>query len=141
MQNPRLNRSRTPTRQPRQGYGQGWPRRHRHRSEGARFADPLQLVSPETNDGDGDGDDHSAIELRSASDRVEITTQLPDCSRDDVRVSVAGAKLRLRAEPSTEEGERIDRTILLATPVRDGDVEVTYDDPTLTVAVHEPERR
>jgi HSP20 family molecular chaperone IbpA len=47
----------------------------------------------------------------------------------------------LWAEPSTGDGEGIDRTIALATPVRDGDVTVTYDDPTLTVAVQKPERR
>lgn len=136
MRNSNSTRLPTPTRQPRRGYGQGWPRRCRHGSEGTRLADPLELVSPETNDGDD-----SDIELRSASNRVEITTELPDCSRDDAYVSVAGAKLRLWTDPSTEEGKKIDRTITLATPVRDGDVKVTYDDTTLTVVVEQPERR
>lgn len=93
----------------------------------------MQLVSPETAD--------KTIELRNDSNRVEITTELPDCSRDDVRVSVAGAKVRLWAEPSTDDDAGIDRTITMADPVRDGDVRVTYDDPTLTVAVQKPKRR
>lgn len=82
-------------------------------------------------------DDDDAIDLRSTSNRVEITVELPDCTRDDIRVSVGGAELRLWAEAD----EEFDRTITLADPVRDGDVDVRYDDPTLTVTVRKQARR
>lgn len=143
MENSKSNQSGTPIRQPRKGYGQRWPRQYRHRVEGAYSSNPSELLSREPTDGDESKDegDDNAIELRSVANKVEISTELPDCSLDDIGVSVAGAKIRLWTDPSTEETEEIDRTITLATPIRDGDVAVTYDDPTLTVAVQQPKRR
>jgi HSP20 family molecular chaperone IbpA len=81
------------------------------------------------------------IDLRDASDRVEITTDLPDCSAEDVRVIAAGRDVRIRATPSGEESTSIDRTITLSETVTDANVAVSYDDPTLTVTVRKSSQR
>jgi HSP20 family molecular chaperone IbpA len=81
--------------------------------------------------------DDATIELRNTSDRLWISTDFPDRSLDEIRVSVRGASLRIRAGPSDESPRRngIDRTITLARAVNPADVVVAYDDPTLAIIV------
>lgn len=118
---------------PRQRYGRPAPDCGEHRAADQSRADP-PVVLPR----DETGSD-ATIELRNTSDRVWITTELPDRSLDGdaVQVSVSGASLRIRAEPSDESPhlDGIDRTITLAGPVNPADVVIAYDDPVLTVIV------
>jgi HSP20 family molecular chaperone IbpA len=79
------------------------------------------------------GDD-ATVELRDTPNRTWITTELPDRSLDDVRVSVGTASIRIQAEPS-DESPGIDRTIALAENVDAADVAIVYDEPVLTVIV------
>jgi HSP20 family molecular chaperone IbpA len=98
-------------------------------------ADPRLLQSREAT-----GDD-ATVELRATSDRVCVTTELPDRSLDDVRVSVVGASVHIRAESSARSGSSaspengIDRTITLPETVSPADVMVAYHDPVLAVVV------
>lgn len=112
----------------RQRYGSVQPPRH-----GARYAggnqrvEPLILPSPP--------DENADIDLRDTSNQLEIRADLPDCSPDDVRVLAAGRDVRIRATPSAETRDAIDRTITLTETVTHADVAVSYDDPTLSVTV------
>jgi len=118
----------TDTTAPRPRYGRLPPRRDRCRTDRIARSGPSLLQSRDVT-----GDD-TTIELRDTSDRTCITTELPDRSLEDVRVSVSGASLRIRAEPSdTESG--MDRTITLAQRVDPTDVVIAYDDPVLTVII------
>lgn len=94
-------------------------------------ANPSPLVSREAT-----GDD-TTIELRDAPGGTSITTELPDRSVDDVRVSVSGASVRIRAPPSdaSPPSDGIDRTITLSESVDPADVVVAYREPVLTVIV------
>lgn len=106
---------------------------HPGRSGDAPRSDPPLLLAREAT-----GDD-ATVELRATSDRVCVAAELPDRSLDDVRVSVDGASIRIRADPrdsqSATPGTGLDRTITLAETVRPADVVVAYHDPVLAVVV------
>lgn len=104
-----------------------------HREEGQPEGRP-RSGPPLLQSRDATGDD-TKIELRNASDRVWITTELPDRLIDDVHVSVSGASIRIRAEPSDAQprDDGVDRTITLAETVDTAGVVVAYDEPVLTV--------
>lgn len=103
---------------------------NRRTDDSPRSGPPLLLSREAT------GDD-TAVELRSTPDRTLLTTELPDRSLDDVRVTVGGASIRIRAEPSetSPPSGGLDRTITLSERVCGADVAVAYYDPVLTVVV------
>lgn len=105
-------------------------RRQKPRPEGSR-SEPLALLSR-----DG-SDDDPTVELTDKSDWLRIAVELPDLSLDDVRVSLVGNGVRIRADTKDDSSrtESFDRTIALTETVDIAAVAVTYCDPTLTVLV------
>lgn len=144
MQYPNSGWSPTVATNSRQRYG-SVPRQYGHRRVGPTAkptrSGPPVLLSPETSDDDG------TIDLRDTADRLQVTTELPDCSREDIRVSKVGATLRIRADSSgetdgtDETGESIDRTITLGDALAGSPMDVTYDGDTLRVSIPKPNRR
>lgn len=118
----------TDTTGPRPRYGRLPPRRDGCRTEGIARSGPSLLQSRDVTE------DDTTIELSDTSDWTCITTELSDRSLEDVHVSVSGASVRIRAEPS-DTASGMDRTITLAHSINAADMVIAYDDPVLTVIV------
>lgn len=79
-------------------------------------------------------EEDTTIELHDTSNWLWISTELPDCSLDDVHISTSGGSVRIQAKPS-DTSAGIDRTITLTERVNPADVVVASDDSVLTVIV------
>lgn len=87
-------------------------------------------------------EDDATFELRDTSNGTWISAEVPDRSLDEIHVSIRGASIRIRAEPSDASPKRsgIDRTITLAETVDAADAVVAYDGLALTVIVPDENR-